>query len=402
MRIVSAISHAFSPDQAMAELGSALLTDGHDGCSPDFVVLYGITALVDDRLHGAACQRFGTAALHGGTSSTGVLGTGWSGSGSLPSIGAFAIFDPDGSYGTASGDLGLDPAFAAARLMETALQRANRPGEAPDLIMLTTAPGTEGEVMRGIRSVVGVGTPIVGGSSSANDSQNDWLQFSGDGLHRNGLVISALFPSARIGHSYQTGFVPSGPSGIVTAVDGRRILSIDDQPAADVYADWSGGVFQPPSATDAAMCVMKQSSLQPLGRVKGALNGVPSHLLLLPVSAWPDGGLGVLADIDVGERLWQMQGSIDNLIAHAGRVARHAASGHQQVSGGLLFCCAGCVITVKDRVNEVAAQIESVLGDAPYLAVFSYGEQGTLPDGQSEHGNLMFSCAVFGSDPDTC
>jgi len=91
-----------------------------------------------------------------------------------------------------------------------------------------------------------------------------------------------------------------------------------------------------------------------------------------------------------------MQGSADSLVARAGRIAAQARSNAgSEISGALLVYCGGCMLAVRERMEEVRAGVNTALGDVPWIGVFTFGEQGVPAGGEAEHGNLMISCTVL-------
>jgi hypothetical protein len=390
MQIRTAQSCANDAESAVDEIISALGTERHG--APDFVALhFGVgtpaTAL-------AIAARRLARAVHGGSSCLGIMSQAGVSIDTGGAVGAFAIWDAAGSYGTASADLGPDARASAKAVTEAALAAAGRAGEIPDLVWLTVAPGREEQVIAGIRAVVGTETPIVGGSSADNDVSGNWAQFGPVADHRDGVVVSVLFPSKAVASAYQSGYAPTGESGIVTRVEGRRLLQIDDQPAAEVYHRWTGGAV--PMAGGGPVSILADATLWPLGRVTRHVAGVPFHLLAHPAVAHPDGSIDLFADVSVGDRLWQMQGSADSLVARAGRVAQQACDDSGgRVGGALVVYCGGCMLAVRDRMDAVRDGIDAALGDVPWLGVFTFGEQGVPSGGQVKHGNLMISCTVF-------
>lgn len=397
MRIVTATTSASTSEEAVKSLWQQINPGGRSDVSLDFVAVHGVASLVTTMLRETARTCFSGAALHGGTSCRGVMGGDCTRV--LAAVGAFAIFDPCGDYGTASDELGADPQAAAVRVMQAALAQANRCGEAPSLVLLTVAPGAEEAVLRGIRSVIGHSTPIVGGSFADCDMTGNWAQFSTHGFHRSGLVISALIPSRPIGISFQGGFTPAGPNGWETSAQGRRVFEIDGRPAAQVYHEWTGGRIAVPDPALGSRTIMTETCLSPPGRVNAHLGQVPLHLLLQPIRIYANGALDLLADVAEGDHLWLMTGSADNLVVQAGNVARNAAAPLGHPHGGLVICCASFISELGARITEIADQMDHTFGGSPYLALFTHGEQGILPHGTSQHGNLMCSCAAFGSGP---
>ncbi|MCC5973494.1 MAG: FIST C-terminal domain-containing protein [Rubellimicrobium sp.] len=391
MRIGSAQVRATSGAQAIRMLAEKL-GQGSLG-RPDFLALHFAVGLDAADLHGAAKEAFGSGALHGGSSCLGIMGKDGVDIGGA-GIGAFAIWDCEGSFGTASADLGDDAEAAVKATAQAALIAAGRPGEMPDLVWLTVAPGREEQVLAGLRAVVGAETLIIGGSAADNDVSGAWAQFGPEAVHADGVVVSVLFPSASVASVYQSGYAPTGASGVVTSVTGRRLQQIDGRAAANVYDEWTAGAVKPDGTE--ARSILAEATLWPLGRVARHVAGVPFHLLAHPAVSYPDGSIDLFADVEVGDRLWQMQGTADSLVARAGRVATQArADAGGNLAGALVIYCGGCMLAVRDRIDEVHSGVTAALGDVPWIGVYTFGEQGAPAGDVSRHGNLMISCTVF-------
>lgn len=392
MKIAAAHSSAGIAERVVQEIIGDIMAE--DCPAPDFVAVHFGIGCDGGALAGAARGAFGTSALHGGSSCLGVMTQDGFVIDDGAGVGAFAIWDADGSYGTASAELGLDAFDAARQTTKAALVAAGRQDEIPDMVWLTVAPGREELVIDGIRSIVGPGTLIVGGSAADNDVGGHWCQFGPQHCHRDGVVVSVLFPSVQIASTYQSGYAPTGESGVVTRAIGRRLFEIDEQPAAEVYHQWTGGAI--PMAGVAPVSVLAAATLWPLGRVTRWIAGVPFHLLAHPAMSNPDGSLDLFADVSEGDNLWQMRGSADSLVSRAGRIARQAHDDIDgAVAGALVIYCGGCMLAVQDRMEEVRLGIAEALGDAPWLGIFTFGEQGVPAGGEPTHGNLMISCTAF-------
>ena len=336
--------------------------------------------------------------LHGATSCLGVMTQDGMAAEDGAGLGVFAIFDPDGDYGTGMAPAEGDPRAAARRAVVAALDAADRVSETPDLVWISASPGAEEEVLRGISDEIGTQVPIVGGSAADNDLSGKWYVHDGIDCVQDGVIVSVLFPSTPVSIAYQSGYAPAGPSGVVTAAEGRRITEIDDQPAAKVYDAWTNGTVMPKTVADSAP-ILSESTFTPLGRQLGQVADVPSYLLIHPASVHADGSVETFADVPVGERLYLMQGAVDSLTSRAGRVASFAASrGHiapEDVAGALMVYCGGCMLAVQDHMDDVVAGVRPAIAGAPFLGVFTFGEQGPILDGRNAHGNLMISCVTF-------
>lgn len=363
---------------------------------PDFVALHFSLGWKPTEVQAAAKSAFSTAALHGGSSCQGVMTDKGLAMRDGLGMGAFAIWDKDGAYGSAMADLTPDPRGAARQATEAALRLAGREGEAPDLVWLTAAPGAEEEVLEGIKDVLGRNVMIVGGSSADNDVSGKWGQFTNEDSAANSVVVSVLFPSTPVSCAYQSGYAPTRRQCKVTRVEGRRLHEVDGKPAAAVYSGWTDGAVPEAGAEDVS--ILAASTFFPLGRYSETLADVPFHLLAHPAVAHPDGSLTLFADVEPEETLWLMSGSTDSLVARAGRVAASSRKGltGSDTSGALVIFCGGCMLAVQGRMDEVAQGVSQALGGAPFLGVFTFGEQGAPLGSETRHGNLMISCSSFG------
>jgi hypothetical protein len=312
-------------------------------------------------------------------------------------MGMWAIRDPGGSFGTALVPMGDDPRESGRTAVREALAQAEREGEAPALILVNPTPGREEEVLEGIQDVVGPHVPVVGGSAADNEVAGGWMLFSGTEARNEGVMVSVLFPSVDVFYSFKSGYSPTGLTGVVTEADGRVLKTIDGEPAAIVYDRWTGGALEGVSAEGGN--VLHLTSLHPIGRVVGSSMGFSQYQLSHPEAVTPDGSLSLFTDVKEGEVLHAMAGSLDSLVSRAGRVVETALErgglGAADVSGALVTYCAGCMLTVGERMPEVAEQIGDVLHGAPFLGTFTFGEQGCFLGGENRHSNLMISGIVF-------
>ena len=322
--------------------------------------------------------------------------------GAAPALSAFVIRDPGGSFGSALRPFSGDPTRAAQQATIAALEQADRAGEKPELVWMAATPGREEAVLAGIEAVIGTDVPIIGGSAADDTVKGDWFLFDTDRQLTEGVLVAVMFPTARVSFAYQNGYAPTAHAGRVTRAEGRRILEIDDRPALEVYRDWTGGAGLPDPAqaeTDTRP-ILAQSTFWPLGREISDTGGVPQYLLAHPAAAHGSGAIDLFANVEEGEVLTQMCGSVEGLTARAGRVAALArrAGGIEtdEVAGALMVYCGGCMLGVRDHLEDVVAGVNAELQGAPFLAVFTFGEQGPILGMGNRHGNLMISCIVFG------
>ncbi len=401
MHVATADSTLESSKEAASQLWEQL--SDRLGNPPDWIVVapsvnYDIPQ-VQKTLNSLGAKRFhGSTSCLGAMTERGVINTEGRG------IAAFGIADPNGDYGVgeASLDATASPEAAACQALDAALSDAERPGEVPELIWISAPPGCEERVISGLESSLGAGVPIVGGSSADNDVSGQWAQLTQAGVHLNAVIVSVLFPSTKLHFAFHSGYEPTEIKGHVTRADGRILYEIDGRPAAEVYNDWTSGVLQD-ALTTGEQNVLPLTTLYPLGRVVGSVGGTAYHQLSHPDRITPERGLSLFSDVEVGDEVWLMQGTRQSLVERGGRVARAAMQAGNikpdDIAGGLVIYCAGCMLTVQDQMDEVVGHLNDALDGHPFLGSFTFGEQGCFIGGENRHGNLMISVLLLGNAP---
>ncbi|RVU41394.1 hypothetical protein EA187_18800 [Lujinxingia sediminis] len=395
MKFASARSVARDPKVAARE-GYRLLSERLEA-SPDIIFLYATetydTAAVNAHLVALA----GDVPIHGGTSCQGVMTDEGMASEEGHGLAMMGIADAEGAYGVGAWEIGDSPREAAQRALQEALSQAGRPGQVPQMLWLMAAPGVEEELIEGIQQLLGSRVPILGGSSADNTVAGHWKQFANGEVFENAVVIAAIFSSADVDYSFHSGYEPTARVGRVTRAQGRVLYEIDDQPAAQVYNAWTGGAID--DELEQGGNILGKTTLFPLGRVVGRIEGTPYYQLSHPDGLTPEGGLTLFSTVEEGEELVLMRGTVDSLISRAGRVGQAvrdiASSEDKEIVGSLVIYCAGCMLTVQERIDEVAREMGEVLGGKPYIGAFTFGEQGCFIGGENRHGNLMISVVTF-------
>lgn len=320
-----------------------------------------------------------------------------------PGVAVWAISDPEGTYGTGICAIDSDVATATCQALDQALAQASRQGEMPDLVWLHVTPGYEEQAIKTIDEQFSGNVPIVGGSPADEAIAGNWSCFAGQDAIGCGVALAVLFPSGRIAYSFQSGYGPTDHEGVVTASQGRKLMEIDGRPAAEVYNEWTGGAVRDALEAGGGN-VLASTTLFPLSMRVGFIAGhdskqIPYYVLLHPDTVGEDGSLSLFAEPCTGEAIRMMSGTSNSLVMRAGGVPRDAMlqgdfDAHEIV-GGLMIFCAGCMLTVGDRLVDASDQMAAAFGGKPFAGGFTFGEQGCFVGGENRHGNLMVSSVVF-------
>lgn len=365
-------------------------------------VMVQVSALHDIELvRDVVSASFPNAAVHGATSCEGVL----SSDGAMVNDGfglaLFAIQSEAGAFGSASIPFGLlSPKAAAQTGIEAALLNAGRSGQVPDLVWLSCCPGSEEQVILGVKEVIGDGSQIIGGTCADNDIDGSWSVFDRKCTVSSGLAISVLFCSVSVGTSFECTYEPTHHTGQATSANGRILSEIDGVSAKEAYNMWTSGLLDTLPCNESRN-VLSISSLSPLGRKIGDVGGIDYFVLSHPETVTNRGEISLFTDIYEGDEVTLMTGTPDMLVSRAGKVVQSAKKMSElenlDISGAIIVYCAGCMLTVKERVQEINENIKRELGTSPFIGAFTFGEQGRFPNGSIRHGNLMVSAVIFGS-----
>ncbi len=369
------------------------------GGDPDLVVLGAVCGYDIAQLATHLDRLLPDAATIGTTSSNGVMTH--RGFHNQPSLALWGLRDPDGAYGSALCPNDGEDRKAAARAVKEAIADAGRPGEMPSVIWIHSSPTHEEETIAGIEDVIGPHVPIVGGTSADDEFDQKWRQIAHEKCLTDGIAVAALFTSTEPLYAFHNGYEPTEHSGVITKSNGRNIWRIDDRPAAEVYNEWTDGQLIPDyeMATQKHGIVINNNVFHPLGRHIDAHSDTPAMLLSHPDHLLADGGLHLGSVIEEGDHITLMKGTRQSLVRRAGRVTSSALDIYgldsDDIAGGLVIFCAGCLSAIKDRTDDIVDSIRTSLPHTPFLGLFTLGEQGCFIDGENRHGNLMISSLLF-------
>jgi hypothetical protein len=189
-------------------------------------------------------------------------------------------------------------------------------------------------------------------------------------------------------------------------VDGQAIVEIDNRPALDVYNEWLDGeidrlyveVGDPSEIRDLL-------TLHPLYRKYTTSDGSVHQLFSHP---WPkddtlvNRSVMTSTNIKVGETVYLSSGTWETLLNRIGNAPKNAKlnagiSTDSKPIFGVGYVCGGVmgVIPETDRA-KMALLMNYENKDAPFIACFTWGEQGHYPNLGNRHCNLQTGFLVVG------
>ncbi|MBM4307696.1 MAG: hypothetical protein FJ123_13285 [Deltaproteobacteria bacterium] len=268
----------------------------------------------------------------------------------------------------------------------------------PRAVLVTPTHGVEEEVIEGIEKVVGQNTPVLGGTTGGPT----FAVFGENKVYEKGVSLAVIYTNFTMGWIFEGGFDLKVPStGIVTKVDGQAIVEIDKRPALDVYDEWLGGEIRRLSKEVGKSDVIRDLLvLHPIYRKYTLSDGKTYTLFSHP---WPkddtlkDRSVMTSTKIKAGERIYLSRGTWGTLMNRIGNLPRIAKSeGGIDASirpiFGIGYICAGVLGTIPETEREkLPSLINYANNNAPFIANFTWGEQGYFRGIGNKHGNLLSS-----------
>ncbi len=246
-------------------------------------------------------------------------------------------------------------------------------GDAGHRVLLLLTDGLAGdqlEIVRGAYGVVGAEVPLVGGCAGDNLQMERTTVFAGEQVLQNAIVAAALSSDAPFGIGVSHGWRRVGSPMLVSGSAGTRVLTLDDQPALDVYLR----VLNAPALahTDQA-AFTRFAQTHPLGVSRRS----GEEVRFVADADFGDRSLGCIARVPQGGLAWIMEGDDESVLA-ATDVACEAALGQldgQPPLGFVAFDCIGRRGVLGDEgiTREVDRMVEQA-GGAPVAGFYTYGE----------------------------
>lgn len=380
------------------------------GATPDYAILfstvgYDVNVVLDEvnRAFGPDTKIFGE------TSCLGVVTNDGFHIGKVGSLALLGISSDRVSFGIGACSLNEvpDPKEAARKAISEAIKDAGKERrELPDLVLVAPcAVGNEEKLLAGIEAVLGKGkVPIFGGAAADNTIKGYWKVFANERVYSNAIALTAIYTDLKLGYAFLSGFTPTDKKAIATEAEGRVIIELDHRPAGEVYNEWVDCRLTD-ELLNSAENILLATNLDPLGKKMLTKAGITPYLLVHPKSfpKTPEHSLEVFADVKKGDEFTFLRGSREMLVERAALTARLARSRgritEKEVAGGLFIYCAGTMLAIpaEDR-PQITSKINEALGGAPFIGVFTFGEQGFFPGIGNLHGNLMSSAIIFGKE----
>ena len=276
-----------------------------EGRSAALVILFASESYDLEALAAAADGEAGDATVIG-CSTAGEIATGGPGDAGVVAVAlggeGFAV-----STAAATG-IAADARRAGAEAAECLAAVADRPHQV--LLLLTDGlAGDQQEIVRGAYGVVGAGVPLVGGCAGDDLKMRATHQIHGTEVMQNAVVAAALASDSPFGIGVRHGWRRVGEAMLVTDSELNRVLTIEDQPALDVYLE---RLDAPASVRSDPEAFTRFASTHPLGL---ASRRGEEHVRFVSGADFEARAIACIAEVPRGALTWFMEGDDDSVLA---------------------------------------------------------------------------------------
>jgi len=406
-----------NPIQAAKEaVGMAL--QGKAQKKPDFAVIYASSGSYTPAILSTAKELLGTdAKIFGGTSDSRAVmtdkgfikvterGYELAAMEGHKGLVIMTVTSKDIVFGVGSANLSefTSPQEMSKAAVVRAIQNAGKTeDEPPRIVLILLTLGIEDAALEGIEEVLGKNVPVLGGTAGGPSD----AAFGNNDVYDEGVSLAVIYTDLPVGWTYEGGFdVTDKHAGIVTKIEGRDIVEIDNRPALDVYDNWLAGEIQRLHNQHEEPDVIRDLlTLHPLYRKFTSTSGQDYFLFSHP---WPkdsemkDRCVSTSTKIKAGEKIYLSHGTWETFINRISNLPRNA-----KVHGGISvdvkpifamgFICGGVLGVIPETEREkLPILINYTNNNAPFIASFTWGEQGYFPGIGNKHGNLLTSFLVI-------
>jgi len=259
------------------------------------------------------------------------------------------------------------------------------------LLMLTDGlAGDQQEIVRGAYGVVGAETPLVGGCAGADPKTGATLLFHDTEVLSNAVVAAAIGSDAPMGIGVHHGWRRVGEPMFVSASDANRVLTLDDEPALDVYLR---KLAAPSGATSDPAAFAHFAVTHPLGLQHRSGEEVRA----VAGADFADRSLVCAAHVPPGGLTWLMEGDSSSVLAAtdvACAKALHQLGGTAPL-GFLAFDCIARRDVLGDAgAEQEVARIVGYADGAPLAGFYTYGEIARIHGTGGFHNQTLVILAL--------
>jgi hypothetical protein len=260
------------------------------------------------------------------------------------------------------------------------------------LLLLTDGlVGGQQEIVRGAYGVLGAGIPLVGGCAGDDLRMRKTFQLHGDQVLTDSVVAAGITSEAPLGIGVRHGWRSMGKPMLVTHSHGRRLYTLDDRPALDVYLEHLD--LSPANGLDPDR-VRALTLTHPIGlsRPRGE-----EQIRFIDSTNFADRSLSCRAEVPQGGMVCVMEGDAESVLSatDAACKASLTALGGRSPLGVLAFdCTERRELLGEQRVKAEIDRLAASAAGAPVAGFYAYGEIARTHGVRGSHNQTLVVFAI--------
>ena len=265
--------------------------------------------------------------------------------------------------------------------------------DAPHRVLLLLTDGLAGdqqEIVRGAYSIAGAGVPLVGGCAGDDLRMVRTHQFWGGEVLQDSVVAAAIGSDGPLGIGVRHGWRAVGDGMLVTSSGDNRVLTLDDQPALDVYCEILGVPEEARTDPDA---FTRFALTHPLGMSRRASE---EHVRFIAGADFAERSLLTLAAVPQGGLVWLMQGDHDSVLAATDAACLDALASLDGTPRGMMVfdCIARRGVLGDEGIAREVERVAAHAAGAPVAGFYTYGEIARTQGVSGFHNQTLVVLAV--------
>lgn len=402
-------STAENEEQAAGEAAAMMLEQL--STAPDLAFVYCASGYVEEKILAEVNWLLPETKIIGGNSGYGVMTPGgyfWYPI-AAQSIGILGVAVPEITWGVGSATTnGLSSSEAAKKALLEAISNAGKgQAEVPDLVINVPSFDMEhDEVLKGVADMFGADVPVFGAYSVDRGVAGDWRVFANNQVFHSGVAMAVVYTDLKIGFFREHGFEMTEKGGVVTKADGKRLIEIDGRPAAEVYNELTGGLFEEEIRNPEEANVSKarvKSALNPLAKALTVPGEEPFYVPALLIKILPDLSMTLDSVLKEDDELRVLRTDWEILLNRLRTTPQKAMDSYDIKKEKILFaldsfCCA-THYTIPESERPKSPQVfKGAVGSAPFLVICACGIQTPEPLIGNLYTSLGNGTLIFSSE----
>lgn len=296
-------------------------------------------------------------------------------------------FSVTAGFGQGSIEMGLrEAASEAARCIERLERRQHT-------ILFLLADGLCGdqmEVVRGAYDVCGAGVPLLGGCAGDDMQLQSTTQIHEDRVLTHAVVAAAISSDAPMAIGIAHGWKPLSEAMLVTESRGTTLVSLDDQPALDVYFDLYDApeeVRQDPTAFAAF------ARTRPVGIARRNR----TEIRFIYGADYDARTITAFAEVPQGAMAYLMQGGCNSVLDATAEVCALAEQDLQGLPARgfmLLECVARKALLAEAGLLDASLRLPTIRDDVSVGGFYTYGEIARTEGAGGLHNQTVVALAL--------